>query len=61
MDYKIISDEVVEKPVYNILKETGKADNYSISELMFGGNLVRKYDLKSEVTEISLLPSDNKK
>ncbi len=61
MDYKIISDEVIEKPAYNILKETEKADNYSVSELMFGGNLLRKYDLKSERTEIKLQPSDNKK
>lgn len=61
MDYKIISDDVIEKPVYNILKETEKADNYSISELMFGGNVVRKYDLKSERAEFSLQPSDNKK
>lgn len=61
MDYKIISDEVIEKPAYNILKEIDKADNYSISELMFGGNLIRKYDLKSQRSEIILCPSDNKK
>lgn len=61
MDYKIISDEVIEKPMYNILKETEKADNYIISELMFGGNAVRKYDLKSARAEFSLQQSDKKK
>lgn len=61
MDYKIISDEVIEKPMYNILKETERVDNYSISELMFGGNVVKKYDLKSARADFSLQSSDTKK
>lgn len=61
MDYKIISDEILEEPEYNILKETEKADDYNVSELMFGGNLIRKYDLRSAKAEICLQVSDDKK
>lgn len=61
MDYKIISDEILEEPKYNFLKETEKTDDYSISELIFGGNIIRKYNLKSVKIDICLQASDNKK
>lgn len=61
MDYKIISEPIIEKPDYNVMDTYEELEGYSLETKNFGGYLIKKLNIKEKGTKIVLSTPDEKK